>query len=116
MIPGRIVLSLVFAAFVVGRTHGSAPTPPAVGADPRVGPMQDVPVTRQIDLTITEGTSMAAAASCGYLPLRRSDTGCATCKPCSSANRFTGLAASFMPRPAGRSGCVSTSGTGNPAA
>jgi Tol biopolymer transport system component/imidazolonepropionase-like amidohydrolase len=63
MIPGRLVLSLAFAAFVVGRTHGSAPTPPAVGADPRVGPMQDVPVTRRIDLTITQGTSMAAAAS-----------------------------------------------------
>ena len=58
MIPGRLVLSLAFAAFVVGRTHGSAPAPPVVGVDPRVGPMQDVPVTRQVDLTITEGTSM----------------------------------------------------------
>ena len=61
-------------------------------------------------------SSIAAAASSGYLPLRRNEVGCATGKPCSVANRFTGLAASFIPRPAGRSGCVNTSGTGKPAA
>jgi Tol biopolymer transport system component/imidazolonepropionase-like amidohydrolase len=68
MIPGRRVLSLALAALIVGRTHGFAPTPPSVRADPRVGPAQDVATTRQMDVAITEGTSMAAAAS----PDRRS--------------------------------------------
>ena len=65
MTPGRLVLSVALASLLVGRTHGSAPT---AGADLRFGPMQDAAITRQIDLTITEGTSMAAAAS----PDRRS--------------------------------------------
>ena len=36
--------------------------------------------------------------------------------PCSSASCLTGLGCSFWPRPAGRSGWVSTSGTSKPAA
>jgi Tol biopolymer transport system component len=51
MIPGRIVLSLGLAVLAAGATLGSA------------GARQDVTATRQIDLTITQGTSMAAAAS-----------------------------------------------------
>ena len=51
MLP-RLVLSLALVALIVGR----------------VGPMHDLGTTRQIDLTVTEGTSMAAAAS----PDRRS--------------------------------------------
>jgi hypothetical protein len=51
MIPGRIVLSLGLALLAAGATLGSA------------GARQDVTATRQIDLTITQGTSMAAAAS-----------------------------------------------------
>src|SRR5207248_6695658 len=34
--------------------------------------------------------------------------GCNTCRPRSSATRFTGLGVARRPRPAGRSGCVST--------
>ncbi len=51
MIPGRIVLSLGLAVLAAGATLGSA------------GARQDVTATRQIDLTLTQGTSMAAAAS-----------------------------------------------------
>src|SRR5262245_17870703 len=57
----------------------------------------------------------AAAASSGYLPSRRSERGCATVMPCCCANCLTGEACSFMPRPAGRSGCVSTSSMEKPA-
>ena len=32
-------------------------------------------------------------------------------RPCSNASAFTSLGRSFRPRPAGRSGCVSTSDT-----
>src|SRR5947209_678458 len=46
----RLVLSAAVAALLVGRTHASAPA-------------QDYATTRRIDLTITQGTSMAAAAS-----------------------------------------------------
>ena len=70
MKAGRLVLcaALVVAA---GRTHGSAPTPAGTGlsapmtagGDPRVGPIQDAYTTRTIQLTLTEGTAMAAAAS-----------------------------------------------------
>jgi Tol biopolymer transport system component/imidazolonepropionase-like amidohydrolase len=68
----RLTVALV-ALFTIGRTHRSAPTPYSdlphvVGADLRVGPGQDIPVARQVDLTITQGTSMSAAAS----PDRRS--------------------------------------------
>src|SRR5574340_1846317 len=41
--------------------------------------------------------------------------GCSSGRPCSSASRLTGLPSAFMPRPAGRSGCVSTSATSCPA-
>jgi Tol biopolymer transport system component/imidazolonepropionase-like amidohydrolase len=51
----RLVLSLALVTLVAGRTPGPAPT-------------QDITTTRQIDLTITQGTSMSAAAS----PDRRS--------------------------------------------
>ena len=51
MIPGRIVLSLGFAVLAAGAAFGPA------------GARQDVTASRQINLTITQGTSMAAAAS-----------------------------------------------------
>src|SRR5438045_8727608 len=51
----RLVLSLVLVTLVAGRTPGSVP-------------LQDFATTRRIDLTITQGTSMSAAAS----PDRRS--------------------------------------------
>ena len=57
----------------------------------------------------------AACASSGYLPFRRREIGCATGMLCCSATCLTGLGVSFMPRPLGRSGWVSTSGTLNPA-
>src|SRR5690349_723804 len=57
-----------------------------------------------------------ARASATYLPSRRSPCGCATAMPRSSANVLTGDATTFMPRPAGRSGWVRTSGTSKPAA
>lgn len=64
---GRFVLWAAIAVVVSGRTHGSAPTVGAaaalVGADPRVAPAQDAFTTRTIDVTLTEGTSMAASAS-----------------------------------------------------
>jgi Tol biopolymer transport system component/imidazolonepropionase-like amidohydrolase len=50
MIPGRIVLSLGIAAIAAGASRGSAAR-------------QDVTATRQVDLIITQGTSMAASAS-----------------------------------------------------
>jgi Tol biopolymer transport system component/imidazolonepropionase-like amidohydrolase len=50
MSSGRLVLSLVALTLVAGRTHGSAPA-------------QDVVTTRRIDILLTEGTSMSAAAS-----------------------------------------------------
>src|SRR5690606_29551679 len=46
----------------------------------------------------------------------RSRSGCSTLSPCASAARFTGGGVSRRPRPAGRSGCVRTSGTSAPAA
>ena len=49
MIPGRLVLSVALAALFLGRTRGS--------------PLQDFPITRRVDVTLTQGTSMAAAAS-----------------------------------------------------
>jgi Tol biopolymer transport system component/imidazolonepropionase-like amidohydrolase len=51
MISGRIVLCLGLAAVAAGTTSRSARA------------RQDVTTTRQVDLTITQGTSMAAAAS-----------------------------------------------------
>src|SRR5574343_1710992 len=60
--------------------------------------------------------SRSAAASSGYLPSRRRLRGCATGTPCSGAHCLTGEACSFMPRPAGRSGWVSTSTIWWPAA
>src|SRR5262249_28284328 len=60
-------------------------------------------------------TWRAAAASSGNLPSSRRLRGCATGMPCTWASCLTGEACSFMPRPAGRSGWVSTSGTVMPA-
>src|SRR6185369_14828266 len=57
----------------------------------------------------------AAAASSGYLPSSRKLRGCAMGSPCSSANCLIGEGCSFMPRPAGRSGCVKTSAISKPA-
>jgi Tol biopolymer transport system component/imidazolonepropionase-like amidohydrolase len=51
MISGRVVLSLGLAAIA------------AAGASGSVRARQDVTTTRQVDLTITQGTSMAASAS-----------------------------------------------------
>jgi Tol biopolymer transport system component/imidazolonepropionase-like amidohydrolase len=51
MNPGRIVLSFGLIAFAAGAISGSAPA------------RQDMTATRQVDLTITQGTSMAASAS-----------------------------------------------------
>src|SRR5690554_5837323 len=45
-----------------------------------------------------------------------SERGCATVSPWANAASFTGGGVSRRPRPAGRSGCVSTSGTRAPAA
>src|SRR5690606_13909747 len=45
-----------------------------------------------------------------------SELGCATGSPCASAASLTGGGVSLRPRPAGRSGCVRTSGTCAPAA
>src|SRR5215207_2334930 len=50
----------------------------------------------------------AACASSGYLPSRRRLRGCTTGQPRATASCLTGEACSFMPRPAGRSGCVIT--------
>ncbi|MCU1383376.1 MAG: hypothetical protein JWL71_2073 [Acidobacteria bacterium] len=55
MIPGRLVLSALALTLFAG-------------TGPRVGPIQDAATVRHVDVTITEGTSMAAAAS----PDRRS--------------------------------------------
>ena len=44
----------------------------------------------------------------------RSEAGVATGSPCASASDFTGLGVSRRPRPEGRSGCVSTSGSDQP--
>src|SRR6185503_3999686 len=61
-------------------------------------------------------TTMRSGRSPGGSAGARKDSGCASGKPCSSASSLTGEAVRRRPRPAGRSGCVSTSGTRAPAA
>jgi Tol biopolymer transport system component len=62
-VTARLAPVLIALALLAARRHGSAPTAASAGADARSGPLQELAIPRQVDLTITQGTSMAAAAS-----------------------------------------------------
>src|SRR5689334_17451381 len=60
-------------------------------------------------------TASGRAARHAFASGAPSCAGCVTERPRESASCLTALAAGRMPRPAGRSGCVTTSGTSWPA-